>query len=393
MLKPTIFIASSEEAKPLAKALARTLREETNNSIIVREWWKCFPLGRVTLAALVEACKRSDFSAVFLTKNDSDGGRENCIFEAGMFNGVFGTKGRGEAGEARRCFLLTSLKKEKLLSDLDGVIFQHIDEGDHSESISLAASTIIDTIHELGLASKPELECYTEAQLMEWEQVGGDGNLSPGSEVIINLTRPIEVGMPELARIVARNLQANVHYKYFFSAAENLRVVAQLLHSVATANFDSPNGSERSRVIETNLARMQRQLGIWFFASSKPFEFCVHNADRDSAVCYLRLPSDLRFINWCAGDKAIELVKDMQRSLPPGSNAHHRVFRHSLDFDLYSPDHASSRKRAELENELRNLFENSIYDQVEAACFGKITDRATPAMRPRRSPARARMPK
>src|SRR5436305_14854675 len=116
---------------------------------------------------------------------------------------------------------------------------------------------------------------------------------------------------------------------------------------------------------------MQRQCGIWFLSSSRPFEFCVHNADRDTAVCYLRRPNDRRFVDWCTGDKAIEIVKDMQSSL--ASNARdvvgdHSVFRPSRDFDLLAPE--SEGKRTDLEKEVKIQFDEDIHERVLKLCFG-----------------------
>jgi hypothetical protein len=385
----TIFIASSKKSKPIAEALVNILRQEMGDALQVREWWvNCFGLGENTLASLLEHCRRSDFAAVLLTKDDPEPS-DNCVFEAGMFTGVFGVKGKGERGEARRCFLLSSIPREKLLSDLNGITFQEIEEIKSSQSIHLAASKIRDAIRELGPVSKPEIECYTEEELLERERVVGDGGcLEWGSEVMVNLTRPIEVSDPIFAKRVFKNMQANVHYKYFFSAAENLRLIAQLFYSIATADADSPtvtpSGTERNRKIELNLARMQRQCGIWFLSSSRPFEFCVHNADRDAAVCYLRRPNDRRFVDWCAGDKAIEIVKDMQRSMAASANKvgdGYAVFRPSRDF------HLSDAQRATLEKEVKILFDEDIHERVLNLCFGMTPKHASTsqAARPRRT--------
>lgn len=380
----TIFIASSNKSKPLAESLASILRQEMGDALEVQVWWvNCFGLGENTLASLLEHCRRSDFAAVILTRDDP-APSDNCVFEAGMFTGVFGVKGKGERGEARRCFLLSSLPKDKLLSDLHGITFQEIEENKHSQTIHLAASKIRDAIRELGPVSKPEIECYSEEELLERERVGDGGCLEWGSEVLINLTRPIEVANPKFAQRVFKNLQGNVHYKYFFSAAENLRLIAQLLHSIATADADSSSGpplsSERNRKIEANLERMQRQCGICFLSSSKPFEFCIHNADRDTAVCYLRRPSDRRFVDWCTGDKAIEIVKDVESSLAPNRSAagdEYFVFRRSRDFDLFAPE--SSSKRAALEKEVKILFDEDIHDRVLQLCFGRPPKVTNPA--------------
>jgi hypothetical protein len=123
---------------------------------------------------------------------------------------------------------------------------------------------------------------------------------------------------------------------------------------------------------------MQRQCGIWFLSSSRPFEFCIHNADRDTAVCYLRRPFDRRFVDWCRGEKAIEIVKDVNSSLASSSDTdeEYSVFRPSLDFNLLSPENANKRKA--LEKEVKILFDEEIHDRVLGLCFGRSPNKTSP---------------
>jgi hypothetical protein len=391
MPSPTIFIASSLNGRPLAEALAEILRQEMQDAIRVQEWWiDSFGLNHSTLEALIEHCRRSDFAAVLLTQDDTvvrdsvsrPAPRDNCILEAGMFLGVFSTKGKGGRGQVERCFLLTSVPLGNLLSDLHGITTQRIDETPSSQSIRLAATKIRTAIQAFGPICRPELECYTEEEVLDREQVGGGGNLERGCEVLINLTRPIEVD-PVFATRVIGNLQANVHYKYFFSAAENLRLIAQLFHSVATAGNDFVSPHEKAAKFHESLARIERQLCICFLPSSRPLEFCVHNADRERAVCYLRRPDeDRRFVEWCVGDKAIEMARDVQRLLAPAEGSDRRVFRPSREFNIYSSKNAV--QLALLAEEVKSLFDEAVHERVLTLCFGSPPGGSGPS-RPRKA--------
>jgi hypothetical protein len=383
-MRSTIFIGSSQRAKPLVKSLANLLRlNMTEGEIEVKEWFGCFPPSRSILDSLMEMCQHADFAAVFLTRDEAVlardeaiqkeksillAPRDNCIFEAGLFMGTW--------GGPRRCFLLSSFEFEKIFSDLHGLAVLRIIETEDHETIHSAAAAIEKAIKALGPVRKPELECYSEAEVLEREQVG-KGQLLEGSQVLINLKRPIEVDR-EFGDKIIQNLKENVHYRYFFSADEDLRLIAQVVRSVATAGGEPTLGNNDP--FKANLALMEKRLRISLLPQGKPPEFCIHNAHREQATCYLRRPEDKRFVEWCRGDQANEFVKDIQGDQLQLTDR--RIFRSSREFDLYG----NKNVLAALTEFIRQEFEDSsVHESVLKVCFG---EEVAPIPRPRSLRAR-----
>ncbi len=95
MIKPTLFIGSSTEGLPLARALQAGLHEEVEVAL----WDEgVFTLGATFIESLVAALPRFDFAALLLTPDDAVlsrdtrvfGPRDNVIFELGLFMGRLG---------------------------------------------------------------------------------------------------------------------------------------------------------------------------------------------------------------------------------------------------------------------------------------------------------------
>ena len=120
MDKPTIFIASSENSLQLAE----TLRDEllADNSVV--DTWKD-AYRKVGAQAKIEMLeqwsKKYDYAVIIFSKADmrvanlKDEGqktRDDCVFEAGLFMAAIGRD---------RCFLLSSVGKDDLPSDLGGI--------------------------------------------------------------------------------------------------------------------------------------------------------------------------------------------------------------------------------------------------------------------------------
>jgi hypothetical protein len=118
-MKPSIFIGSSSEALPLAKAIQRELSADYR-----AELWNehLFELGEDTLNNLLRFIQCYDFAVLVLTGDDftksrgreSKSPRDNMIFELGLFMGALGR---------RRAFPIVApgkIKDVKLPSDLLG---------------------------------------------------------------------------------------------------------------------------------------------------------------------------------------------------------------------------------------------------------------------------------
>lgn len=116
--KPSVFVGSSTEGLPIAEAIQRRLEFVADVNI----WNQAtFDLSSVTIEALEEKCRESDFAIFVLTPDDvkiqrekeTAAVRDNVIFELGLFAGTLGR---------RRCFLVHDRERKiDLPSDLAGI--------------------------------------------------------------------------------------------------------------------------------------------------------------------------------------------------------------------------------------------------------------------------------
>jgi len=117
MSKPSLFVGSSSEALPIARALAVQLSDDVEVTV-----WNegVFSPGVGFLESLVNALERFDFAALVLTGDDlvtshdvtATAPRDNLMFELGLFMGRLGRA---------RTFAVTPRGGTKLPSDLAGV--------------------------------------------------------------------------------------------------------------------------------------------------------------------------------------------------------------------------------------------------------------------------------
>lgn len=114
----TIFIASSSNAKPLARALATYLAGEfrlAKEKADIREWYdnEILKLGRNLLDELVRQTEECGFALILLTRDDFgakkgkaiDIPRDNTVFELGLFTGELGSD---------RCFMVCNTDEHAL---------------------------------------------------------------------------------------------------------------------------------------------------------------------------------------------------------------------------------------------------------------------------------------
>src|SRR5262249_39617877 len=123
--KPTIFIGSSTEGLPIAKAIRSNLSYETYPGV----WHQMvFTTSSYPLDSLLVAVMENDFAILVLTPDDlttirgdtSPVPRTNVLFEAALFMGKHGRD---------RCFLVQSRQSPVLLpTDLQGIIPATYDE-------------------------------------------------------------------------------------------------------------------------------------------------------------------------------------------------------------------------------------------------------------------------
>lgn len=123
--KPSVFVGSSKEGLPIAKAVQYRLA-----AIADTEIWNegAFGLTYGTLESLVQILDRFEFAILILTPDDlvlsrgehQNGPRDNLLLELGLF--------MGKLGRARTFALYPRNKDLKLPSDLAGVALAAFDD-------------------------------------------------------------------------------------------------------------------------------------------------------------------------------------------------------------------------------------------------------------------------
>lgn len=126
-MKHTIFIGSSAESLPLAKAIQITLEREAHVTIWNQD---IFKLTSTALDDLIAATKKFDFAIFIFNPEDitklrgteHPTVRDNVVFELGLFIGKFGDK--------KKIFILKprSIKEIHIPSDLSGISFGEYDD-------------------------------------------------------------------------------------------------------------------------------------------------------------------------------------------------------------------------------------------------------------------------
>ena len=118
MFRPSVFIGSSSEGLPVAKAIREKLKAEAETTI----WYEgVFGLGQGTLESLVNALDNFDFAVLVLTPDDMvesrdqtwQSPRDNVLFECGLF--------MGRLGRNRTFIVYDKACDIKLPSDLAGI--------------------------------------------------------------------------------------------------------------------------------------------------------------------------------------------------------------------------------------------------------------------------------
>lgn len=145
-LKPTIFIGSSCEGKPLANAIQECIFRECEP----RVWYQdTFSTGKYNLDELTDELQQAHF-AIFVCNEDDvieHRGeqqaitRDNVILEIGMSLGIL--------GKERTFLVVPNSPKLKLPSDLDGLVhatFNIHSSGDLTASVGPACNKVLKTI-------------------------------------------------------------------------------------------------------------------------------------------------------------------------------------------------------------------------------------------------------
>ena len=151
--KKTVFVGSTSEGVPAARALANQLRQFADVTL----WSEgAFRPGKTTLESLAEVADRSDIAIFMLTGDDSTVGptstraRQNIVFEVGYFAGRIGSYRTIIAGDS-----------SQLPSDLAGVLFVPLSVRG-SENLEAAVAPAAAAIRKLLSQMPPRAEKHVE---------------------------------------------------------------------------------------------------------------------------------------------------------------------------------------------------------------------------------------
>jgi hypothetical protein len=388
MSRLRLFIASTQEAKNLATALQSCFDAKRVEARV----WSDGPYGDATiLGTLLKECEQQDFFAVVLTGDDTaqKSGRvlavprDNCIFELGLFMGALDL-------DPQRCFLLTTLDRNSLPSDLGGVIYKRIENFSEKDDlgdllkckdamIPIHASMLIDMAGKGSLGSaRGSLRPFPVAWLMEREKTSG-GDLEVAGEVFIDADVPLERNNGMVAAQVLENMRADVSYTYFFGPKANVGHIAEMLQTLATAGLGGDGAADKKLTpsartaltsqyhdkVTENLLLLSRRLSILRRRYDAPLPLCIHNAQMpELAKCYLRLPmATASFVKWGERDPAFKVAEDLQR-LRPRTKPDYIFHPIAGDSEFYA------QTRADLEPCIFKLFDKNLYPTLTQICFG-----------------------
>lgn len=133
-MKPSAFIGSSGLKYDIVEAIAERLSDE----IDTHPWRTAFPVGKMTLRALVEEAVRVDFGIFVFGADDKldvkiSVPRDNVIYEAGLFAGVLGTDRS----------LIVHQKNVKMPSDLKGMTVAKFDGRNSATKVANAVCPVL----------------------------------------------------------------------------------------------------------------------------------------------------------------------------------------------------------------------------------------------------------
>lgn len=150
--RPLLFVGSSKEALPVARALQSALEYD---DVDVRLWTDgVFGPSSFTIDDLLNQVRTADFAVLIATpddtvvsrKSESTAPRDNVVFELGLFMGTLGRE---------RSFILSPREADlKLPSDLLGltpITYEDVDASRLSSAIATAANTLRQRIQTLSV--------------------------------------------------------------------------------------------------------------------------------------------------------------------------------------------------------------------------------------------------
>jgi hypothetical protein len=147
--KPRVFIGSSVNGEPIARAVEKNLNHKSETYL----WTHMFPPGKSNLESLVETAASLDFAVLVLTADDlteskgvtMNSPRDNVLFELGLF--------MGRLGRERTFAVYNHDEPIKLPTDLAGVTeatYPNYSSHNLAAQVSTACTPILSAIDSLG---------------------------------------------------------------------------------------------------------------------------------------------------------------------------------------------------------------------------------------------------
>ena len=176
-MRPVVFVGSSKEGLPVARAIQQNLDHEAE----VILWSQgVFGLSVGTLETLVDKSRQFDFAVLVLTPDDmafSHGEstavpRDNVVFELGFFIGCL--------GRSRTFIVYDRTSGIKLPSDLAGITtatYTPPEAGSLISALGASSSNILNAIQSQGKLARPSQEVYID-QTTQFKVVAGLLNIS-----------------------------------------------------------------------------------------------------------------------------------------------------------------------------------------------------------------------
>lgn len=171
MTRPAVFIGSSSEGLPFARAVRQQLDQDAE----VTMWNEgFFTLGNTFIETLVNSLGTFDFAILVLTgddlihsRNDERlGPRDNVIFELGLF--------MGRLGRSRTIALVESNAAIKIPTDLSGVTTAAYswprEDGSHQRAVGAACDNIRQVIQALGITDSKTAKVLSGITARQAEQ-------------------------------------------------------------------------------------------------------------------------------------------------------------------------------------------------------------------------------
>jgi hypothetical protein len=324
-----IFIASSGRTLVLAEMLRDALNTSFSHATLWSDHSKLTP-GDTIIEMLEEAAKQYDFAVIILARDDvTIGGsgetlkaRDNCVFEAGLFMSAIGRK---------RCFLVTSVDKEGMPSDLGGIIRIPFDEPSDlvnraacSKAVEQVAAALKTIVQRDGPAPSHEnVPLISSEEVFRRERIRDDGgDLDGGQVVVVDHQPSTAIGRAELIR---KNLDDGVSYFYFLLFNED--TVEKICLSLQIVAWLGVNKSGAQSDFQTRIDALSRskadvvdylsglcrngQLRLSLMLQPPSVRFRVHNASHYKLAKLYANYHDNGYVLWNEAEEASNLWKSL----------------------------------------------------------------------------------